>query len=236
MKINRLSIIIPCFNEGKTIEILLRRILDLDLHPTEKEIILVDDGSKDGTKEILKKFEIKDKNIKILFHDRNTGKGAAIRTALKHATGNYVIVQDADLEYDPNDIKKMVFHTEKNNLEILYGSRNLKRNQRSSFLFYFGGKFITQFANFLYNLKLTDEPTCYKLIKTDLMKKMRLGCTGFDFCPEVTAKLARLGCNIKEIPISYFPRKISEGKKIRYFHGAQAIWILLKYKFWKPSI
>ncbi len=236
MKIKKLSIIIPCFNEKDTIKILLQKISKLDLSPTEKEIIVIDDDSRDGTKEILKKSEITDKNIKILFHERNTGKGGAIRTALNHATGDYIIIQDADLEYNLDDIKRLMFYAEEKNLEVLYGSRNLKENSHSSFLFYAGGKFITQFANFLYNLKLTDEPTCYKLIKTDLIKKTQLRCTGFDFCPEVTAKLARLGHNIKEIPISYFPRKISEGKKIRYFHGVQAIWILLKYRFWKPSV
>ncbi len=235
MKINKLSIIIPCFNEKDTIEILLQKISKLDLSPVDKEIIMVDDGSTDGTREILKKLTVSG-DTKILFHEQNTGKGGAIRTALNHVTGDYIIIQDADLEYDLDDIKKLVVYAEKNNLEVLYGSRNLKENNHSSFLFYAGGKLITQFANFLYNLKLTDEPTCYKLIKTDFLKKIQLRCRGFDFCPEVTAKLARLGQNIKEIPISYFPRKISEGKKIRYFHGVQAIWTLLKYKFWKPSV
>lgn len=235
MRINRLSIVIPCFNEKDTIELLLQRISKLDLSPTEKEVILVDDGSTDGTRKILRNFN-RANHLKIFFHERNAGKGGAIRTALNYVTGDYIIIQDADLEYDLNDLKKMVTCAEKNNLDVLYGSRNLKINQRSSPLFHLGGKFLTWLANLLYGSNITDEPTCYKLIKTDLIKKMKLRCKGFDFCPEVTAKLARLGCDIQEIPISYFPRKIREGKKIRYFHGVQAIWILLKYKFWKPSI
>jgi len=234
MRIKKLSIIIPCFNEFKTIKILIQRIFKLDLYPTEKEIFIVDDNSTDGTREFLNKVKL-DSNLKVLFHDYNIGKGGAIKTALQYVTGDYIIIQDADLEYDPQDIKKMITYAEKNNLEVLYGSRNLDHNRYSSLWFYVGGKFITWVANVLYSLNLTDEPTGYKLIKADLIRKIQLECSGFDFCPEVTAKLARLGYNICEIPISYFPRNITEGKKIKYRDGIQALWVLIKNKFWRPS-
>jgi glycosyltransferase involved in cell wall biosynthesis len=230
----KLSIIIPCFNEEKTIKALLWKVLNLDLSPLEKEIIVVDDGSFDGTREILKEF-IFFEGIKILFHEKNLGKGEAIKTALKFVSGDYIIIQDADLEYNVNDIKEMTNFALTNNLDVLYGSRNLKKNPRSSFLFYLGGRLLTFLTNFLYGSNLTDEATCYKLIKTEVIKKIQLNCSGFDFCPEVTAKLLRLGYKIKEIPISYSPRNFQQGKKIKFFDGLKGVWILLKYRFWKNN-
>jgi glycosyltransferase involved in cell wall biosynthesis len=228
----KLSIIIPCFNEEKTIETLLSKVLNLDLGSIKKEVIVVDDGSFDKTKEILEKFKHY-KEVKIIHHQKNLGKGEAIKTALNFVTGDYIIIQDADLEYEVKEIKEMVDFAIENKLNVLYGSRNLKKNPRSSILFSWGGKFLSFLTNLLYGSKLTDEATCYKLIKTEVIKKIPIESSRFGFCPEITAKLLRLGYKIEEIPISYYPRSIKEGKKIRFSDGLEALWILLKYRFWK---
>ena len=171
-------------------------------------------------------------NIKLVKHEFNKGKGAAIRTGLNYVTGDMVLIQDADLEYDPNDYPSLIKAMQSNNSPVVYGSRLLHKNYSYSYLrFYLGGLFLTKATNFLYNTRITDESTCYKLFKTDLLKNLDLKCNGFEFCPEVTAKVAKKGIRIREIPISYNPRSIKEGKKIRWKDGLIAIWTLLKYKF-----
>jgi glycosyltransferase involved in cell wall biosynthesis len=172
---------------------------------------------------------------KIIFHNQNKGKGAAIRSGLKEASGEYVIVQDADLEYNPEDYNVLLEKIISNNLMVVYGSRQLKKqNQRySGLLFYLGGIFLTSLTNLLFRQKLTDEATCYKLFKTDFLSSLPLKCQRFEFCPEVTALCAKNGIQIQEVPISYYPRGKNEGKKIRWRDGWEAVTTLLHYRFKK---
>ncbi len=221
-----LSVIIPVYNERDTLIEILKRV---EAVPVKKDIILVDDGSTDGTRQILKNF--KGKNIKIIFHERNYGKGAAIRTGLKEATGDLVVIQDADLEYDPIDYLRLITPIQSGEAQVVYGSRILGSKERSYDRYYWGGRFITFITNILYHLKITDVPTCYKMFKKQVIDQIKLDCIGFEFCPEVTAKVARLGYTIHEVPISYHPRSFDQGKKIKWKDGMIAIWTLLKYRF-----
>lgn len=221
-----LSVIMPVYNERDTLNEILSRVQAV---PVKKEIIIVDDGSTDGTRQILK--NIKGGNIKVILHERNQGKGAAIRTGLREATGDIVIIQDADLEYDPMDYLKLIPLIQSGEAQVVYGSRTLGSKKRSYHRYYWGGQLITFVANVLYRLKITDEPTCYKMFKKDLIDRIQLDCKGFEFCPEVTAKVARLGYTIHEVPISYHPRSFEQGKKIKWKDGLIAIWTLLKYRF-----
>ena len=226
-----LSIIIPVFNEKNTILEIFKRIEKVNFNDFsfKKEIIIVDDGSTDGTRDILKKLE---GDYRIIYHPKNRGKGAAIRTGLKESSGDYVIIQDADLEYDPQDYKKLLEYALKNNAQVVYGSRQLNhQNEFSHLSFYLGGLFLSWLTNLLYRTKITDESTCYKLFKAETLKSIPLKCQRFEFCPEVTAKIAKRGIKIYEVPINYNPRHKKEGKKIRWKDGLEAIWVLLKYKF-----
>jgi len=222
-------VIIPVYNEKKTLPKLLKKIEGVK--SINKEIIIVDDGSEDSTRDFLKK--VKDK-YKVIFHEKNKGKGTAIRTGLKHATGDIVIIQDADLEYDPNDYNKLIKPIIEGKANVVYGSRRLQKQKEeyANIGFYIGGITINLIANILYpNLHITDEATCYKVFKADVIKNLNLKCKRFEFCPEVTAKLAKRKIKIMEIPISYHPRSVEEGKKINWKDGIEAIWTLLKYKF-----
>ncbi len=225
----KLSVIIPVYNERVLLPKLLKKVEAVK--GIDKEIILVDDGSKDGTRDFLDSVR---KKYKIIFHKKNQGKGAAIRTGLKFATGDITIIQDADLEYDPNDYPKLVKPIIDGKADVVYGSRRLQKQKEeySSIGFYIGGLGLNLIANVLYpNLHITDEATCYKVFKTDLLKSLNLECKRFEFCPEVTAKLAKRKIKILEIPINYHPRSIEEGKKINWKDGVEAVWTLLKYKF-----
>ncbi len=224
-----LTIIIPAFNEKATIESLLEKVeTALATYPTQ--IIIVDDGSRDGTRDILKKYE---NRHTIVYHTENRGKGAAIRTGLSVALGSHVVIQDADLEYDPQDLVVMLEHMIQEDLPVLYGSRSIHRgrNQEAGFSFYWGGQFLTLLTNVLYNQRLTDEPTCYKMFKNEVITSLPLVCNRFEFCPEVTARVAKQGIKIKEIPISYYPRSIHEGKKINWRDGVEAVQVLIKQRF-----
>ena len=221
-----LSVIMPVYNERDTLTEILSRV---EAVPVDKEIIIVDDGSTDGTRQILK--DIKAENIKVIFHERNQGKGAAIKTGLREATGDVVIIQDADLEYDPIDYLKLILLIQSGEAKVVYGSRTLGSKERSYHRYHWGGQFVTFVANLLYGLKITDEPTCYKMFRKEVMEQIKLDCRGFEFCPEVTAKVARLGYTIHEVPVSYHPRSFKEGKKIKWKDGLIAIWTLLKYRF-----
>jgi len=226
-----LSVIIPVFNERNTISEILKRIEEVDLGNIgfQKEVIIVDDGSTDGTRDILEKLENK---YKIIYHHKNQGKGAAIRTGLKAISGDYVIIQDADLEYDPRDYRKLLEVALSKKAEVVYGSRRLNRSNKPSYSsFYWGGVFLNWFTNLLWHTQITDESTCYKLFKVSFIKSLSLKCNGFEFCPEVTAKTAKRKIKIYETPISYHPRHIRQGKKIRWRDGLVAIWTLIKYKF-----
>lgn len=222
-----LSVLIPAYNEIKSIDTLLEKIQAV---PLTKEIIIVDDGSTDGTRDRLATYQ-SEPNIRVIYHEHNQGKGAAIRTAIQHMTGDIAIVQDADLEYEPQDYLALVQPIVDGKEKVVYGSRFLNRENRHSYMtFYIGGQVVTLLTNILYNQRLTDEPTCYKVFDTNFLRSIPLECTRFEFCPEVTAKVAKRGIRIKELPISYYPRSIAEGKKISWFDGLEAIWVLLKYR------
>ncbi len=222
-----LSVLIPAYNEVHNIQNILNKIGEVTI---PKEIIVVDDGSTDGTRELLN--TLKSDTIKVVFHEENQGKGGAIRTAIEHSKGDIIIIQDADLEYDPQDYYKLIPVIESGKEKVVYGSRFLnKQNKHSYFSFFLGGQVVTWITNILYFQNLTDEPTCYKVFDAKLLKSIKLNCTGFEFCPEVTAKIAKLGYKIPEVPISYYPRSISEGKKINWKDGVEAIWVLFKYRF-----
>ncbi len=229
MTINKLSILIPVFNEISTIEKILDILEKTDLGDVSKEIIVVDDGSWDGTREVLKKYE---NRHKIAYHERNRGKGAAVRTGLQIMSGDYAVIQDADLEYNPADFKRMLEYAATNNAEVVYGSRRLGRGKSptAGWQYYIGGVFLTHLTNFLYGAKITDEATCYKMVSRSVLEKLNLCSNGFEFCPEITAKIARQKIIIHEIPIDYAPRSRAEGKKIKLIDGFIAIWTLLKYK------
>lgn len=226
---NKLSILIPCFNEERTILEIIKRVIALELGAIEKEILIIDDCSSDNTPILLQ--QVTDQRIKILKHTQNMGKTAALKTGLAHSTGDYIIIQDADLEYAPSDIKKMVNFALENNLPVVYGSRRLqKKRVYSSFWLYWGANFLTALSNILYAQKLTDLETGYKLIKSELLKQIPINSKNFVFENEITAKLARRGIKIKEVPISYYPRDKKAGKKINFFHGLEALWATFKYK------
>lgn len=230
----KLSIIIPVYNEKSTILEIIKQVESANLPDLEKEIIIIDDYSSDGTRDILRNVQ---SQYKVIFHEKNAGKGAAIRSGLNAVTGEYVVIQDADLEYDPNDFKAMIQRMKAENLLVLYGSRRLKKEntQYSGISYYFGGILVTWITNVLFKQHLTDEPTCYKMFKSDFIKGLPLVCERFDFCPEVTALTALSGINILEIPISYHPRHTSEGKKIRWKDGVDAVITLLAYRIAKKT-
>jgi glycosyltransferase involved in cell wall biosynthesis len=227
-----LSIVIPVYNEVNTIGKIIINVDSVELNNFHKQIIVVDDFSSDGTREYLKELKSKRPNYTILFHNRNCGKGRAIRTALEQVIGDYTIIQDADLEYDPSNIPMLLNNAIKNNFDVVYGSRRLNKsnNQHSSILFFWGGLLLSLVTNILYKTKITDEPTCYKLIKTDLLKSLHLISEGFEFCPEVTSKIALKGIEIHEIPINYYPRKTKDGKKIKWIDGVKAIRTLIEWR------
>ena len=235
--VHTLSIIIPAYNEEKTIAKLLQRVLDADLGTgIERELIVVNDCSTDSTEQIVEDFiaHHADAPIVYLKHEKNYGKGMAVRTGIRAVTGDYIVMQDADLELDPNDFKKMLPFLLSGEYHVVYGSRFLaEENSHTYFSYQLGGKFLSVMTNILYRQHITDEPTCYKMFTADLLKSIPLDCEGFEFCPEVTAKVSRLGYKIKEVPIRYYPRSIEEGKKLRLSDGLKAIGTLLKYRCWK---
>jgi glycosyltransferase involved in cell wall biosynthesis len=225
----------PAYNEQATIAEIVKRIdaVALEKIGVSKELIIVDDGSKDRTVEIVERLRKKYPYIRFIQHKRNTGKGGAIKTAIKAATGNIMIVQDADLEYDPQDYFKCILPILKGKAKVVYGSRRLNRKnkQYSGMSFFVGGIALTWIFNILFFQHITDEPTCYKTFRSDIIQKLRIRGNRFEWEPEVTAKIAKMGIKIHEVPISYFPRSAKEGKKIKWKDGFEALWTLLKYRF-----
>lgn len=234
--LSKISIIIPVYNEVGNIKNAIESVAHLTLpKDVEKEILVVDDASTDGTRKVLEEIEKTENSLKIFYHEHNRGKGAAIRSALEHVTGDYTIIHDADSEYDITDIIPMIDVVISGKAKVVYGSRRLWDNKQYSHIsFLFGGILLSYLTNILYKQKITDEPTCYKLIPTEMLRQMHLVCERFEFCPEVTAKAARMGERIYEVPIHYYPRSIEEWKKIRWKDWAEAIMTLLRYRFWKP--
>lgn len=232
----KLSILIPVYNEEKTILKVIDKVKRVKIDDIEKEIIIVDDFSRDNTRDILKK--IKDKSIKVFYHNQNMGKGTAIRTALAHSTGGIISIQDADLEYDPKDIAKLVKPILDGSSDVVYGSRLLDKRlvlfgkEKTPLpLHWIGNRLLTLLTNILYFCKITDMETGYKVFKRKVIGGIRLKATRFDFEPEITAKILRKGCKITEIPIGFKPRTAKEGKKITWVDGIKAAYYLFKYRF-----
>lgn len=219
------SVIVPVYNEVVHLEELLQAVHD---SPVKKEIIVVDDGSTDGTREKLQALPPRS-DVTIVFHERNCGKGASIRTALEYARGEYVLIQDSDLEYDPRDYPALLAPLRERQANVVYGVRP-DRPERG-LRFFLGAKFLTHLTNLLYRAGIHDEATCYKVFRRSVLQGVKLECRRFEFCPEVTAKFCRMGEKIEEVPISYNPRSAVEGKKIRHSDGWLAIWTLLRYRF-----
>ena len=227
-KILKLTVLIPAYNEEKTIGKLLQKVIDVNLDGIKRKIIVIDDGSIDSTVSIVNKF----KDVILVKHKKNMGKGFAIRTGIKKATGDIILIQDADLEYDPNDYRALIKPIADGKAEVVYGSRRLRKEnkQHSGIIFYWGGASLTLITNILFWTGITDEPTCYKVFKSELLKSIPLNCKRFEFCPEVTAKIAKKKIKIVEVPISYYPRNREQGKKINLFDWFEAVWTLVKYR------
>ncbi|MFP4307077.1 MAG: glycosyltransferase [Desulfococcaceae bacterium] len=227
-----LSIVVPCFNEEETIQKCVKRILSVAEKNLKLEIIIVDDASTDGSLEIARSFEVYPE-VRVLAHDFNQGKGAALRTGFQFASGDYVAVQDADLEYDPNELKKLLIPLIQGHADVVYGSRFLSVNPHRVLYFwhYMGNRFLTFFSNMFTDLNLTDMETCYKVFRTDIIKKVKIEEDRFGFEPEITAKIARMKLKIYEMGISYYGRTYEEGKKIGIRDGVRALYCIFRYNF-----
>lgn len=221
----KLSVIIPVYNEAKLVAEIIRQVSQV---PLPIEIIVVDDRSTDGSHEALKSLEFP---IRLIRHEQNMGKGAAIRTGLQHATGDAVIVQDADLEYDPGEYVQLIRTLERENASVVYGSRVLGCMEGMRWSFRMGNRFLTWVTNLLYRGHLTDMETCYKLFKTDLLKSIPLDSNRFEFEPEVTAKLLKRGVRIVECPVTYRARGTTSGKKLRWTDGLSTLWCLWRLRW-----
>lgn len=229
----KLSIIIPVYNEIKTLEKIINKIVNIK--KINKQIIIVDDGSTDGTRQLIKS-KIASKVNRVIYHKKNKGKGAAIKTAQKYLEGDFVLIQDADLEYNPRDYSKLLKPLINKSTSVVYGSRVLEKKRYSSQNFIslsrvFVNHALTIISNFLNNQNLTDAHTCYKVFLTSVFKKIKLNELDFAFCPEVTSKISKMGLKIIEVPIAYKGRTHQEGKKIGIYDGFRALYVLMKYQF-----
>ena len=225
----KVSIVIPVYNEIDTIDEILARV---DMVAIKKEIIVIDDLSTDGTRDRLKKIVADKKNVKVIYHSRNRGKGAALRTGFESVTGDIVIIQDADLEYDPNEYPKLLEPISDGRADVVYGSRFIGGPHRVLFFWhYVGNKLLTLISNALTNLNLTDMETCYKVFKSQILTDINLKSNRFGFEPEFTAKVSKMRLRIYEVPISYSGRTYSEGKKITWKDGIVALCLIFWYRF-----
>lgn len=242
-----LSVIIPVFNEQDNVQKLVGAVEQVGI---SKEIILVDDASTDGTTDVIRKNILPGaRHIKYFRHEKNQGKGSAIRTGLEAVEGQIVLIQDADLEYSPSDYPRLIQPILDGKTQVVYGSRFLHINRRLFVWHWFQNRFLGRhyeirylhhfigiqilnlLTNALYFANITDEATCYKVVKTSVLKDIKLRCRGFEFCPELTAKLLKKGHRIVEVPVTYHPRTRQQGKKLNWKHGFEAIWTLIKYRF-----
>jgi glycosyltransferase involved in cell wall biosynthesis len=222
-----LSVVVPCYNERTTIEEIIRRVLAV---PIRTELIVVDDGSKDGTRDILTDLA-RELNFKLIFQPQNAGKGAALRRGFQEVTGDLVVIQDADLEYSPEEFPELIELICEGRADVVYGSRFLGRHRVFMFTHYIGNRIVTFLTNVLYNTMLTDMETCYKVMRTEVLRSFTLESDGFGIEPEMTAKIFKRGYRVYEVPISYDGRGYDEGKKITWRDGIVALWVLLKYRF-----
>jgi glycosyltransferase involved in cell wall biosynthesis len=226
----KLSIIIPVYNERETLREILAQVRAVELPGFDKEILVVDDGSTDGSGQILDD-EARAGDIRLFHHQENRGKGSAVRTAIEHATGDILIIQDADLEYDPRDYPKLLQPIVEGRVAVVYGSRFLGPRKAMLFWHMVGNKLLTLTTNVLFNTILSDMETCYKCFRADVVKNIPLRSRRFDFEPEITAKVLKRGHRIFEVPIAYYGREFHEGKKITWRDGPVAFWTLIKYRF-----
>lgn len=224
-----LSVLLPIMNEVHTLCKLIDIILEV---PIDKELIIVDDGSTDGTAQLLReKIEGKIPKVSVYYHQKNQGKGMALRTAIPHAIGKYSIVQDGDLEYNPNDYLAIIAAFNSDDVSVVYGSRFMKGYPKMKLPNRIVNILLSWMVRILYHAPLTDEATCYKAFRTSILQSIPLKCRRFEFCPEITAKVLKKGYKITEVPIRYSARTVAEGKKIRWTDGVEAIWTLCKYRF-----
>jgi len=229
----KLSVVMPVFNEVGTIHTIIKRVQNVAI---EKEIIIVDDCSTDGTPELLK--EVQEANVRVFYHDKNQGKGAALRTGLSQITGDICVIQDADLEYNPEEYHRLLKPILDGRADVVYGSRFLSSGEHRVLLFWhsIGNRFLTLLSNMFTNLNLTDMETCYKMFRTEVIRGLTLEQDRFGFEPEFTAKIARKKWRIYEIGISYSGRDYAEGKKINWKDGVAALWCILKYRLKRGSL
>jgi len=229
-KIRKLSVIVPVYNERNTVVEVLRRMRAVELPDgIEREIIVIDDGSTDGTRDVLR--QLGDSTVRILMHEGNRGKGASVRTGLALATGEYVLIQDADLEYDPDDWPRLIAPVIRGRARVVYGSRFTGERRNMLLLHWIGNRMLSLVTNVLFNSTLSDMETCYKLVDRTLLNDLALRSEHFDIEPEITAKILKRGIRIYEVPISYMGRELDEGKKITWRDGFAALWTLVKFRF-----
>jgi len=229
-KIRKLSVIVPVYNERNTVVEVVRRMRAVELPDgIEREIIVVDDGSTDGTRDVLR--QLGDSTVRVLAHEGNRGKGAAVRTGLALATGDYVLIQDADLEYDPEDWPRLIAPVTRGRARVVYGSRFTGERRNMLLLHWIGNRMLSLVTNVLFNSTLSDMETCYKLVDRSLLNGLELRSDRFDIEPEITAKILKRGIRIYEVPISYMGREFDEGKKITWRDGFAALWTLVKFRF-----
>ena len=234
-KVIKLSVVIPCYNEEKTLEKCVERVLKISGEFLHLEIIIIDDCSIDESLAIARGLENKDPRIAVIQHDKNQGKGAALQTGFKNATGDFIAIQDADLEYNPNDILRLLEPLVSNEADVVFGSRFLPHGPHRVLYFWhsLGNRFLTLISNMFTNLNLTDMEVGYKIFRREVLQNINLEEKRFGFEPEITAKVARLGCRIYEVGISYYGRTYQEGKKIGWKDGIRALWCIFKYNLWK---
>ena len=227
----KLSIVIPVYNEEATLAEIVRRV---QATPYDKELIIVDDASRDRSREILRELVKEYNNIRPFFHDRNQGKGAALRTGFSQVTGDVVLIQDADLEYNPTDYPELLKPIERGVADVVYGSRLVGAAPHRVLFFwhYVGNKMVTTLSNMFTNLNLTDMETCYKVFKAEVLKNITIKSDRFGVEPELTAKISRQRCRVYEVPISYDGRDYSEGKKITWKDGIAALYYIIRFRFW----
>ena len=230
-----LSVVIPCYNEEKTLEKCVERVLKISSELLHLEIIIIDDCSTDGSLSIARNLANMDQRIIVMQHDKNQGKCTALKTGFKKATGDFIVIQDADLEYNPKDILRLLEPLVNNEADVVFGSRFLPHGPHRVLFFWhsLGNRLLTLLSNMFTNLNLTDMEVCYKIFRREVIQNINLEEKRFGFEPEITAKVARLGCRIFEVGISYYGRTYEEGKKIVWQDGIRALWCILKYNLWR---